>query len=343
MKAKKWAEGRCQDPRGADRQREEGELTLQELYMPKGGTSVQAMSRLGIHLPAFLGSNKPLTRTYAGHGTDKDKDKGKDVDEELAPPAPLTYQLPPAPAPFPLPHGAFGSLGSEAFGGSGNGAFGSPGGRAFNGQGNGAFGSSGSGAFGSQSSGAFGSSGGGAFNGQGNGAFGSQGSGAFGSSDGRAFHSQGNGAFGSQGSGAFGGLHPAALARAALGGVAGYGGLGGYGALGGFGGLRGLVGNPFFGTALVHPGDDLGLTGAGMMSALPCFPPGTQHLAPVHEHQPGHHEFKMHLLKQLGISDSTIAEAKRNEEEARSKARAARGRSHHGNDECRQQEVTSRK
>ena len=329
MKAKKWAEGRCQGPRGGDRQREEGELTLQELYMPKGGTSVQAMSRLGIHLPAFLGSNKPLTRTYAGHDTDKDK--GKDVDEELAPPAPLTYQLPPAPLtyqlppappPFPLPHGAFGSLGSEAFGGSGNGAFDSPGGRAFNSEGNGAIGSSGSGVFGGQGSGAFGSSGGGAFNGQGNG----------------AFNSQCNGAFGSQGSGAFGGLHPAALARAALGGMAGYGGLGGYGVLGGFGGLRGLVGNPFSGTALVHPGDDLGLTSAGMMSALPCFPPGTQHLAPVHEHQPGHHEFKMHLLNQLGISDSTIAEAKRNEEEARSKARAARVRSHHGNDECHQQE-----
>ena len=321
MKAKKWAEGRCQGPRGGDKQREEGELTLQELYMPKGGTSVQAMSRLGIHLPAFLGSNKPLTRTYAGHETDKDM--GKDVDEELAPPAPLTYQLPPvpltyqlppAPPPFPLPHGAFGSLGSEAFGGSGNGAFGSPGGRAFNSEGNGAIGSSGSGAFGGQGSGAFGSSGGGAFN------------------------SQGNGAFGSQGSGAFGGLHPAALARAALGGVAGYGGVGGYGALGGFGGLRGLVGNPFSGSALVYPGDDLGLTSAGMMSALPCFPPGTQHLAPVHEHQPGHHEFKMHLLNQLGISDSTIAEAMRNEEEARSKARAARVRSHHGNDECHQQE-----
>ena len=291
MKAKKSQDGRGRGPRAGDSREEE--MTLQELYMPKGGTSVQAMSRLGIHLPDFLGSNKPLTRTYVG----KDKEAGKDV----APPAPLTYRLPSAPPPHA---GAFASLSS--------GTFGIPG-------------SLGGGAFGCSSNSVFGS--------YGNGAFGSSGNGASGSSGYGGFGGLGSSAFAGLGSGAYGGLGPAAL-----GSVGAYGGLGGYGALGSFGGLGGLVSNPFLGGAFGPPRDDQGLTSADMISALPGLPPGIQHLAPVSEHQPGHQQFKMHLLKQLGISDSTIADAKQKEEEARSKARAVRVRSHDRSGESSQHE-----
>lgn len=107
--------------------------TDMDMYMPKGGTSVQFMSKMGIQLPDFLGTSQPLHRTYSGKEAEKKPETGPRVPLQ----DPLTYGMrdSAAASALGLSAGAFGGFGGMggvhpavhgsvgAFGGMGGGMY----------------------------------------------------------------------------------------------------------------------------------------------------------------------------------------------------------------------------